>query len=270
MKLMNSAAVLALGCLIWHTGAIAQATPRGESAMEYGSEVSGNAHDNDTTKPLISAAAIRSQAATTTVVTVVAQALQGFESGNAYAWQTPSSGGVSIAVTAPNIAATQGIKLENQSTIALVMSDSAKGTPVQRQFEIANPKTAARVSATLAGVLQGLQQLNSSAARVEQGIGMTTKLGRIPQSQAIVPSQLASRIVVLLSLVDQLPQDKVIQGADDLRSVEDHRVLLSDAINAYNDLVKTASPEVIVALAQQPEFQSVESELRGLRAIAGK
>jgi hypothetical protein len=263
MKLMNSAAVLALGCLIWHTGAIAQATPRGESAMEYGSEVSGNAHDNDTTKPLISAAAIRSQAATTSVVTVVAQALQGFESGNAYAWQTPTRGGVSIAVTAPNIAATQGIKLENQSTIALVMSDSAKGTPVQRQFQIANPKTAARVSATLAGVLQGLQQLNTSAARVEQGIGMTTKLGNIPQSQAIVPSQLASRIVVLLSLVDQLPQDKAaVQGAD--------RVLLSDTINAYNDLVKTASPEVIVALAQQPEFQSVESELRGLRAMVGK
>jgi hypothetical protein len=34
--------------------------------------------------------------------------------------------------------------------------------------------------------------------------------------------------------------------------------------------VKTASPEVVVALAQQAEFQSVESELRGLRAMAGK
>jgi hypothetical protein len=261
MKLIKSAAMLALGCLIWHTGAIAQATPRGESGYSYGSEVSGNPDDHDTAKPKVSAAAIRSQAAAKSVVPIVALALKNFESGNTYAMQMPT-GNVSIAVTAPTIAATQGIKLENQSSIALVMGDSAKGTPVQRQFEIANPKTAARVSATLAGVLQGLQGLHTSAERIEQGIGLTTKLGRIPQSQAIVPEKLAGQIVVLLSLVDQLPQDQALKG--------ENRVLLSDTINAYNDLVQTASPEVVVALAQQPEFQAVESELRGLRAMAGK
>jgi hypothetical protein len=261
MKLINSVAAIALGALIWQTGTIAQATPRGESGMSYGSEVSGNPDDHNTAKPKISAAAVRSIAATKSVVTVVATALQQFESGNTYAMQTPQ-GAVSIAVTAPTIAATQGINVENQSAIALVMGNSSQGAPIQRQFEISNPKTAARVSATLVGVLQGLQGLNTSAARVEQGIAMTTKLGNIPQSQSIVPEQLASRIVVLLSLVDQLPQDQAIVGRD--------RVLLSDAINAYNDLVKTASPEVVVALAQQAEFQSVESELRGLRAMAGK
>jgi hypothetical protein len=266
MQLINSVTrsltIVALGALmIGQTGTIAQATPRGESGMSYGSEVSGNPDDHDTAKPKVSAAAIRSIAATKSVVTVVATALQQFESGNTYAMQTPQ-GGVSIVVTAPAVAAIQGVNVENQSAIALVMDDATKGTPVQRQFEIANPKTAARISATLVGVLQGLRGLNTSSVRVEQGIAMTTKLGNIPQSQAIVPEQLASRIVVLLSLVDQLPQDTVIKGAD--------RVLLSDTIKAYNDLVQTASPEVVVALAQQPEFQSVESELRGLRAMAGK
>jgi hypothetical protein len=261
LNLRRSLTVIALGALIWQPGTIAQATPRGESGMSYGSEVSGNPEDHNTAKPKVSAAAIRSIAATKSVVTVVATALQQFESGNTYAMQTPQ-GAVSIAVTAPAVAAVKGVNVENQSAIALVMGDATKGTPVQRQFEIANPKTAARVSATLVGVLQGLQGLNTSTARVEQAIAMTTKLGNIPQSQAIVPEQLASRIVVLLSLVDQLPQDKAIKGND--------RVLLSDAINAYNDLVKTASPEVVVALAQQTEFQSVESELRGLRAMAGK
>ncbi len=261
LNLRRSLSVIALGALIWQTGTMAQATPRGESGMSYGSEVSGNPEDHNTAKPKVSPAAIRSIAATKSVVTVVATALQQFESGNTYAMQTPQ-GAVSIAVTAPAIAAIQGVNVENQSAIALVMGDVTKGTPVQRQFEISNPKTAARVSATLVGVLQGLQGLNTSTARVEQAIAMTTKLGNIPQSQAIVPEQLASRIVVLLSLVDQLPQDTAIKGAD--------RVLLSDAIKAYNDLVQTASPEVVVALAQQPEFQSVESELRGLRAMAGK
>jgi hypothetical protein len=75
MQLINSVTrsltIVALGALmIGQTGTIAQATPRGESGMSYGSEVSGNPDDHDTAKPKVSAAAIRSIAATKSVVTV--------------------------------------------------------------------------------------------------------------------------------------------------------------------------------------------------------
>jgi hypothetical protein len=266
MKFLNgltrSVCLLALGGAIWHTDAIAQATPRGESGFSYGSEAIGNPNDQDNAPPQKSAAMVRSQAAAKSVVSIVAQALQTFESGgNAYALTSPT-GGATIAVTAPTVAATQGISVDQQSEITLVMRDGPQATPIQRKFAAANPKTAARVSAALAGTLQGLQQLQTSSARIEQGIAIATNLGRVPQANAIVPEQLAQQLVVLLSMMDQLPQDRAIKGDD--------RVRLSDAINAYNDLVQTASPEVIVALVQLPEFQSVESELRGLRAMAGK
>jgi hypothetical protein len=264
--LTRSVCVLALGGAIWHTGAIAQATPRGESGFSYGSEAIGNPNDQDNAPPKKSVAMVRSQAAAKSVVSVVAQALQNFESGgNAYALASPQGGttiAATIAVTAPTIAATQGISVDQQSEITLVMRDGTRSVPIQRKFAAVNPKTAARVSAALAGTLQGLQQLQTSSARIEQGIAIATNLGRVPQANAIVPEQLAQQLVVLLSMMDQLPQDRAIKGDD--------RVRLSDAINAYNDLVQTASPEVIVALVQQPEFQSVESELRGLRAMAGK
>jgi hypothetical protein len=271
----RSMTLLAVSGLIWQTTTIAQATPRGESGFSYGSEVSGNPDDHDNAKPQVSAAAVRAQTAAKSVVSVVAQALQNFESGaQSYALASPTgSGGGSgagsgagsgtvIAVTAPTVASTQSISVDRQSEITLVMRDGTQTVPTQRKFAAVNPKTAARVSAMLAGTLQGLQQLQTSSPRVEQGIAIATNLGRIPQSSAIAPEQIAPQLVVLLAMMDQLPQDRAIQGAD--------RVRLSDAINAYNALVQTASPEVIVTLAQQPEFQSVESELRGLRAMAGK
>ncbi|MBE9032019.1 hypothetical protein IQ266_19975 [filamentous cyanobacterium LEGE 11480] len=265
--------IVGLSCLMLSGMPAAQAnTPRGDSGINVGSEAApigqpsnnsggGNAGSSAPTASggpaPVSPAGVQSQQAAQVAITAVTQSIQSFQTTGGSVQIQIEGGAVTISIDAPSVAAASPVAVGAGQVRLSVVIDNGEGAPQQRTFTMANAQTAKRVSATLAGVIQGLSSLKTSPARIEQGIAMVTQLGTVPQSEAIVPAQMASQMVVLLSLLDQLPAGELNAEQKDV---------LSDAINAYNDLVKRSSAEVIVVLAQQGEFQLIETQLRGLRA----
>jgi hypothetical protein len=156
-----------------------------------------------------------------------------------------------ISILAPEVASIGGVSTSGSTEIAVVLKD-ASGTPTQQKFSTNNPQTAAKVTATLSGVLAGLEKLNASPASIQQAVGLTALLANISNFDAISPSDLSSQIVTLLATL-QLANEK------DANSV-------NAAILAYNTMIKSSNIAVLTALKDQPQFQAVRQQLTTLRS----
>jgi hypothetical protein len=162
-------------------------------------------------------------------------------------------------------------KLNRQIEIRLTSerAGSKESQPRVQTIVAPNPKTAS----ILVGVLSALEVANASPTTLKVATAMITSLGTvdfgtIDAARNSEGSQLAQAFVESLLASEGLLAGCGGESAS-CTKIDVNRV--SIAIRAYNELVRKSNAQVLVALSNNPEFQTLGATLKGLRAtIASK
>jgi hypothetical protein len=242
-------------------------TPRNSGGYSPGSEVIGGFSSSGSSSS--SSASSASQAAS--------QAIAALSQSGSFTFAM-SGGNATVSFASPIASRSKASTVSKASTaktrncagggstilkVSLPATDGP-GT-IRLTSAVANPRAAAQIGGVVAGVLQGLSSPKGAAESVKTAVSLASPIAQIEAThsgttESSASSGSISNLTRLLVWSSKIAQSSQMQGAS-LSKAE-----VAEAIDANNNLVKSSSPTVLVMLAQQPEFQSIQTQITAARS----